>query len=269
VFHPRAVACGFMLLERALLVARACSLAFLPPYAIPSSPYANGLQCIAQVEDPGSLAGATLLYTADQLPIIACRGSSSLRNFRTNFDIGPVPLTIGGKHPTARVHAGFQKASEELWNRLQPCLPPGPVLVTGHSLGGGTATLLALHARAAGREVELITVAGPRLGNAAFAEHYRKKCAPAVHLVHEDDDVLKSNVELWDNLGFEHVGRVVRCDKDAPCVYDDEGDGAICLTETGGAGPPSLQGLMVDHCQYMGTYIGVRLEHPSVWLRPP
>lgn len=179
-----------MLIERALLVARACSLAFLPPAAMPSSPYASGLECLAQVEDPKSLAGATILSCADAT-IVACRGSASLPNFATNLQIGPVPLqTPDGPDPRARVHDGFQRASLELWRQIQPCLPAsGPLLITGHSLGGGTATMLALYANEAGRDAELITVAGPRLGNGAFAARYQQICPPAVHLVHDDDEV--------------------------------------------------------------------------------
>jgi len=32
-------------------------------------------------------------------------------------------------------------------------------------------------------------------------------------------------------------------------------------------GPPSLKGTFVDHCNYLGIYIGCRL--PSVWFRSP
>ena len=87
-----------------------------------------------------------------------------------------------------------------------------------------------------------------------------------MHLVHDKDEVLTSNTKLWDDLGFEHVGRVVRADQKAACLYED-GSGEACLAA--GGGPPSLQGVLVDHCQYLGLYIGVRAEHPSVWLRPP
>ena len=215
-----------MLLDKALLASRACSLAFLPPSAIPSSPYAKDLRCIAQVEDPESLAGATILKHGDSC-IIACRGSASVRNFRTNFNVGPVALESAdgaAARSGAKVHNGFQRASKELWRQIEPRLPrtAKSLVITGHSLGGGTATLIALRAQAAGLAPELVTVAGPRLGNAAFAAHFREQCSEAVHLYHDDDDVLKSNRELWDNLGFEHVGREL-LDGRGVGEVDDEG----------------------------------------------
>jgi len=263
-------------LERSLLAARACSLAFVPPRAMSYEPYAAGLTCICQVEDPVSLAGATMLRReSDGLVIIACRGSASIRNFRTNLDVGPVPLTAD---PQARVHNGFQRAGKALWGQLRSQLPPlpassgvdvqpPPMLITGHSLGGGTATIVSLLCHEAGRQAELITIAGPRLGDAAFAAHYRKRCAiPASHLVHDADDVLRSNTDLWNRLGFEHVGAKVRCSKDDACLYDALGAVEVCQLESEAspapAGPPSLKGIFVDHCKYLGLYIGVRLEHP-------
>ena len=197
------------LLARSLLAARACSLAFVPPSAIRYEPYAKGLRCVAQIEDPATLSGATVLETAAGEVVLACRGSASFKNFGTTTDIGPEPLLA---NPMARVHRGFQRASEGMWPLLRPHLPAtgGRLLVTGHSLGGGTATLLALKCEAAGLTPELITVAGPRLGDAAFASHYRERCGEAVHLVHERDEVLTSNTKLWDDLGFAHVGRVAR-----------------------------------------------------------
>ena len=262
------------ILERSLLAARACSLAFVPPAAMKNEPYtaAANVECIAQVEDPESLAGATVFRRTDCKDglIVACRGSASLKNFGTNLDIGPVPLIA---NPEAKVHAGFQKAGLALWKLIEAELPPSeePILVCGHSLGGGTATMITLHLHEAGRAAELITVAGPKLGDRRFAEHFRERCGPerALHLFHDADDVLKSNVKLWSDLGFENVGTAIRCSSEEPCVYDDE-DAEACLAPGPGAPTtPSLRGVFIDHCKYLGCYIGVRLEHPSVYLRAP
>ncbi len=157
------------LLDRSLLAAHACSLAFLPPVAVASSPYAQTIQFVDQFEDPRSLSGATLLSSNGEV-ILACRGSANAKNFQTNFNVGPAALESASGSVVsddARVHAGFQRAAQQLWKRIEPRIPVGTtkLLMTGHSLGGGTATLLALYAEAAGFEPELVTVAGPRLGS--------------------------------------------------------------------------------------------------------
>ena len=115
------------LIDRALLAARACSLAFVPPDAIAASAYATDgavkLSCVGQVEDQQTLCGATVLTASTGEVIVACRGSSSVKSFQTNLNIGPVPLmTSRGAHPTARVHAGFQATSKELFSQLKPIL---------------------------------------------------------------------------------------------------------------------------------------------------
>ena len=145
---PRMALAGDALLERSLLAARACSLAFVPPPSMKYEPYAAGLSCVAQIEDPDTLSGATVFRTDAGATVVACRGSASLKNFGTTTDIGPEPLQVADGMPTAaRVHRGFQRACTGMWPLLAPHLPAsGPLLLTGHSLGGGTATLLALQA---------------------------------------------------------------------------------------------------------------------------
>mmetsp|Transcript_104381 Transcript_104381/g.164808 ORF Transcript_104381/g.164808 Transcript_104381/m.164808 type:complete len:362 (+) Transcript_104381:42-1127(+) len=259
------------LTELAVLNARACSLAYVPSSQIETEPYASGFRVVAQVEEP-SQSGATIFTFTNkqgqQQLLIACRGSASLKNFQTNLDIGPVTFDMAGSSD-AQVHAGFQRVGNALWKLLQPHLPPvgmgaaaAPILVTGHSLGGGTATLVSLHLQAAGYTPELMTLAGPCLGNRAFANYFKEKCSPAYHLVHDDDEVLNSNSDLWDRLGFEHVGTVVRCEKDAACLYGPDGKKS-CSNED----LPPLKFVFVDHLRYLGLYIGVRLEHPSIWFR--
>merc|ERR1719163_349244 len=96
-------------IDRALLLARACSLAFVPPRAIPTNSYALGLdgvrlECLTQIEDARSQTGATVFRAGDET-IVACRGSASIRNFQTNFNVGPAPLELptGQTHPSAKV----------------------------------------------------------------------------------------------------------------------------------------------------------------------
>lgn len=67
-----------------------------------------------------------------------------------------------------KVHMGFAKALEHVWQVIEPHLKllDVPVLFTGHSLGAALATLAASRHPSAG----LFTFGSPRVGDAAFRE---------------------------------------------------------------------------------------------------
>ncbi len=82
-----------------------------------------------------------------------------------------------------KVHHGFYTAfdsiREQLYSQLDKAhaqSPTKPIFITGHSLGGALATLVACYIRTHRRfwrhPVVLYTYAQPRVGTIAFAEHY-------------------------------------------------------------------------------------------------
>ena len=59
---------------------------------------------------------------------------------------------------------------------------------------------------------ELVTFAGPRIGDSAFAASFDRALGEqTVHLVHDLDPVLAQNQPLWNALGFVPTGQLVRC----------------------------------------------------------
>ena len=56
---------------------------------------------------------------------------------------------------------------------------------------------------------ELVTFAGPRVGDAAFASSFDAALGKqtTTNLYHDLDPVLAQNQPLWDALGFVHAGR--------------------------------------------------------------
>jgi len=76
--------------------------------------------------------------------IVAFRGSHNLVNWVTNLDSILTDCTSGG-----RVHEGFQKALDPVWERLESLLATGssPLFFTGHSRGAALATLAAARHR--------------------------------------------------------------------------------------------------------------------------
>lgn len=110
--------------------------------------------------------------------VLAIRGSSNLINWYNNlkFDQIAYPGCTG-----CQVHDGFYltyqdvkstllKAYSSLSSKYSSKNPS--VVVTGHSLGGAVAILLAVDVyKAGGKNLQLYTYGTPRLGNDALAQY--------------------------------------------------------------------------------------------------
>ena len=265
----------------------ASSLAYFPIDKIQTTDYyKNNLpnfQTVGQVvESSGTESGATIFLEDESSTIIvACRGSATIRNFATNlrFKLVPMPdkLYSGNEDIRPKVHEGFLQASEGLWELLEPILIDlsskskiNKIIFTGHSLGGGTAELCALHyavlrSREVGWDTELVTFGGPQIGDVNFAQYYNGKLALSqsnndssniFHTVHDKDPILANNGPLWAQLGFQRSGLEISCDPYSPIIYDngDNSDGSD--DQNSFAIPPWN---ILDHCNYLGLYVGPRL----------
>jgi len=236
----------------------ASSLSYLPIDTMSSSPYHAdiGMRAIVQVMDPVSESGATVYADDGENLVVACRGSATPRNFYTNLKFGQVPLAhIGGEvvPGDAAIHGGFQDAALGLWGVLGPHLAGHQrVTFTGHSLGAATALLCAAHHSATATTSvppSVITFGGPRFVNGAAARHLREdilRGSEVVHVVHNGDPILGNNQNLWDGLGFENVGDELR-------FADGDSIEATELFYRGFAWN------ILDHCKYMGVFVGPRL----------
>lgn len=289
--------------DRVVDLCYASSLAYLPIGDIPSSEYAArvpNLRPIAQVVEPSTESGATVFLwggrggngdgdgggEAEDTVVVACRGSATPKNFATNLRFGLKPLaesvlsaggTSGGDgvrdgRGEVLAHEGFQEAAEGLWKMLEPTLlgdvmggRKSRIVFTGHSLGGGTAELIALHAQASlssgtkmeGSNVvvdEVTTFGGPIIGNGAFAafvDETALRDATVRHIVHGADPILANNGPLWGRLGFRRSGSEVRCDPDEARVYAG-GEGYDVAVRR-------VPWAIIDHCKYLGIFVGPRL----------
>ena len=172
------------LVEKALSCSLAASLAYLSPQQLRATrrewkhtgpftstagaEYAGSLSAdysfVEQVECPTLRASASIFESSSTGDVcVAFRGSTGLRNFRSMFSLGLVPLA-DDPQSDAKVHDGYQEASLQLYELLKPALErrassDGRLTFTGHSYGGGTATLCALYAQ----PDELITFSAPRV----------------------------------------------------------------------------------------------------------
>jgi triacylglycerol lipase len=100
-----------------------------------------------------------------QVAVLAFRGTESNKpeDILTDAMTASVPWKHGGE-----VHRGFERAYGLVRDRIIEALKqaPGRLLITGHSLGAGIATLAA--ADLTDRHRALITFGSPRVGNEAF-----------------------------------------------------------------------------------------------------
>ena len=113
------------------------------------------------------------------------------------------------------VHTGFLQAFEYLWKSVQsycenhlegPDGAPKSIFVTGHSLGGAVATLLACAISATFKRnpVTLYTYATPRVGDTVFARHWNFQ-VPHMRHVYRNDIISAAPPEF---LGYRHFGHL-------------------------------------------------------------
>ncbi len=122
-----------------------------------------------------------------------------LANWISDFDIRP---TDGG------AAEGFAVAVQAVEDDIVERLPPGrPIMVTGHSLGGALAVLLAARLAATARHVMAVYTFGmPRPGRRSFSDPYNQNALAnrTYRLVHGEDIVC--TVVPSEPFGFRHVG---------------------------------------------------------------
>ena len=176
------------------------------------------------------------LWTKDgDVRYLTFRGTSDLEDVLADLDLRMRPFHLTGamapgapSEASCKVHAGFADQLEAVWDDVLRDLETGrgPVVISGHSLGGALATLAACRlARgpAAGRHpCRLLTFGAPRVGDAAFAA-------------------------LLDAPGQSHGWRVFREDDPVPMVPLDSACGTrFCHAPLTPAGSLRFVGLCLD-----------------------
>lgn len=152
--------------------------------------------------------------------VLSFRGTeiAKLGDIQTDFkkelvNFPPSLLDVGNM----KVHEGFATGLASVWQQIREYLHaaerPKPLLITGHSLGGGLAVLAAFVLRRQARPFAIqgvYTFGQPRTGDAAFAEAYDRLLRP-LHwrVVNHRDGVPRVPFRL---MGYRHVGRALHFD---------------------------------------------------------
>ena len=150
--------------------------------------------------------GATQCYVAHtrDFAIVAFRGTQP-DHWHDVFDDARLHL-VPWTSDEVRVHGGWKDALDRIWGDLEAALQElgdVPVWFAGHSLGAALATLAGdRFASTAG----VLTIASPRIGNAAFADAYNARLGTlTARYVEHRDFAARLPPELF---GYRHVGEL-------------------------------------------------------------
>ena len=125
-------------------------------------------------------------------------GSRELVDWIRDADAVLVPAPWG--YP-GKVHRGFLRASEDVWDDVLEVLPVNdPIYIGGHSFGGAVAVLVAARLAQIGRKVEVVTFGCPKVGSKRFTRAVK---VPILRVVNWPDPV--TWLPFW--CGWRHVGR--------------------------------------------------------------
>ncbi|KAK9829748.1 hypothetical protein WJX72_007656 [[Myrmecia] bisecta] len=162
------------------------------------------------INEPDSKTDLAVAWDAQtSTALIAFEGSIQKEDWLTDFmvwlngdDLAPV---VQQNFPEAKVHTGFLKAFQTVTsqatapqynitavlNQLSRGAAPAHILVTGHSLGGGLATLGAVWAAFVWPEADVtcVTLGSPMTGNLDWAEAYKTYAGLQYRFVYVKDIV--------------------------------------------------------------------------------
>lgn len=133
--------------------------------------------------------------------VIALRGTATFR------DVLVDALAVKGDFlEKYRAHLGFILEFQEIWPDIKEwCFEP-PITVTGHSLGGALATLIAMALKVEkDLPSTLVTFGSPRVFNPEGAVQCEALVDDVVRVVHEWDFVPR-----MPKLDYRHVGPMLR-----------------------------------------------------------
>jgi len=149
--------------------------------------------------------GRVLMEDIGDAILIAVQGTKNMRGWLTDLDVTKKEIAKG-----VEVHAGFLGESGSMLPVITERLNGNckPLLIGGHSKGGGDGTYLGFALQQSGFPVRAIyTFASPRVGNAGFRDAYNELCGAKTFRVICAGDVVPLIPGVLD--GYRHVGQEV------------------------------------------------------------
>lgn len=154
------------------------------------------------------IGGYVSVDNARREVVLSIRGTTNFQNALTDIALFTPCDDVA---PGARAHAGFLTAWHEIADRAGAALaaakkenPGYKVVIAGHSLGAGVATVGTTYLRRdAYAGSDLFTYGSPRVGNDVFADYVNGQSGSEYRVTHYDDAT--PNVPLLI-MGYRHAG---------------------------------------------------------------
>lgn len=142
---------------------------------------------------------ATVIIGTNDI-IISLKGTEDMADLKTDLNLD---LVKDGDLP-GKVHDGFRIGANTIWDSIAPIIENSEnVWLTGHSMGGAIASILAVRAaRGAGPSVRAIfTFGAPRVGNRTYVAGLEADHSRWVH----HHDLIPRIPTKW--MGYSHFGQ--------------------------------------------------------------
>lgn len=153
------------------------------------------------------------IFNAQELVDESAKGAMDVLLNMSHFKVPAMPLGFTGPDDAGgEVHGGYAMAAMELHGLIDlmnsvEAISDRPIFVTGHSLGGATATLLAKRMQQQGYEVRAAYIyAPPKVGDSRFANALRNDLNLFVTWNYRDPVPTFLNSELFKLGGFSVTG---------------------------------------------------------------
>lgn len=225
-------------LQRLKLCAALSALAYEPHIAARyrAELELHGLELAGFIHDASTDTEGFIAANAEEI-FVAFRGTTTIQDWMTDAKVrteSPMWWRVNGDSITpseglkrARVHRGFldclwrvNSSTRHTLQRLRSV--DQQLVITGHSLGGALAMLLALDLEDLFEPVnQVITFGQPRAGDAAFARYYNSLLIAKTFRVVNDLDAI-TRLPSWF-MGYRHAGTELFIDcwdrlNVAPCL---------------------------------------------------
>jgi predicted lipase len=152
-------------------------------------------------------------------PTTALKSLSEMRDIVEDIQIDiqrlpPTKIAQGLPAFDVPVHPGFAAALQSVWPNIKDAVASEEnkqIWLTGHSLGGAIATLLAF--QIPDRIAGLYTFGSPCVGNPAFVEAFiaKKYLAEKAYCYQHSNDAIANGLPLL-NMDYQHVGQLRQLD---------------------------------------------------------